>query len=140
MIPRQRPEELGPGPDGDAVLPADDSSHRSPDNVVDRAWASTDWTLTRAVRTARFWWVALAYLCGLFAWYAGQVHQSKYLAEIGFSPAVAAYALGLVGLTGIVRQIALGHLSDRIGREWAWTLAGLISDPLYRTRFPWTPS
>ncbi|HEV8673288.1 MAG TPA: MFS transporter [Methylomirabilota bacterium] len=125
LIPRQRPEELGLGPDGDAVLPGDGAGRRAADNVVDRAWASTDWTLGRAVRTARFWWVALAYLCGLFAWYAVQVHQTKYLTEIGFSPALAAYALGLVGLTGIVGQIALGHLSDRIGREWAWTLSGL---------------
>ena len=52
-----------------------------------------------------------------------QVHQTKYLIEIGFAPPVAAYALGFVGFTGIVGQIALGHLSDRIGREWVWTLA-----------------
>ena len=30
---------------------------------------------------------------------------------------------GLVGFAGIAGQIALGHLSDRIGREWVWTLA-----------------
>ena len=52
-----------------------------------------------------------------------QVHQTKYLIEIGFAPAVAAYALGFVGFTGIVGQIALGHLSDRVGREWVWTLS-----------------
>src|SRR5438132_1246363 len=34
-------------------------------------------------------------------------------------------ALGVVGLAGIVGQIALGWLSDRVGREWAWTLGGL---------------
>jgi MFS family permease len=38
---------------------------------------------------------------------------------------VAAYALGLVGLTGSVGQIALGYLSDRIGREWVWTISAL---------------
>ena len=37
------------------------------------------------MRTARFWWIALGYFCGLFAWYAVQVHQTKYLVEIGFS-------------------------------------------------------
>ncbi|HUJ75951.1 MAG TPA: MFS transporter, partial [bacterium] len=54
-----------------------------------------------------------------------QVHQTKYLVEIGMSPAAASFALGFVGLGGIVGQIGLGHLSDSIGREWAWTLAGL---------------
>src|SRR2546425_467501 len=31
------------------------------------------------------------------------------------------WALGFVSLVAIPGQIALGHLSDRIGREWAWT-------------------
>jgi MFS family permease len=37
----------------------------------------------------------------------------------------AAWALGFVSLAGIPGQIALGHLSDRIGREWVWTVGSL---------------
>jgi MFS family permease len=119
---RHRPEELGLAPDGD---PAPRPGERRADNVVDPVWAAVDWTLSRAVRTARFWWVFLGFVTGLMAWYAVQVHQTKYLIEIGFAPAVAATALGLVSFMGIGGQIGLGHLSDRIGREWAWTLACL---------------
>ena len=61
----------------------------------------------------------------LFAWYAVQVHQTKYLIEIGFGAAEAAWALGLVSLVAVPGQIALGHLSDRIGREWVWTIGNL---------------
>jgi MFS family permease len=93
--------------------------------VVDPAWAAVDWTLGRAVRTARFWWIATGYCSGLFAWYAVQVHQTKYLVEIGFTPTDAAWALGLVSVAGIPGQITLGHLSDRIGREWVWTVGSL---------------
>ena len=75
----------------------------------------------RAIRTARFWWLALGYFCGLYGWYAVQVHQTKYLLDIGFNPGVAAWALGVVSLLGIPGQILLGHLSDRVGREWIWT-------------------
>src|SRR5262249_58718367 len=39
-----------------------------------------------------------------------------------FSPGDAAWALGFVSLAGIPGQIALGHLSDRIGREWVWAV------------------
>ena len=49
-----------------------------------------------------------------------QVHQTKYLLDIGFSPSVAVWALGVVSLLGIPGQIWLGHLSDRVGREWIW--------------------
>jgi MFS family permease len=125
LVPRQRPEELGLRPDGESASPGGGAGRRPADDVVDPAWAAVDWTLGRAIRTTRFWWLALAYFGGLFAWYAVQVHQTKYLTELGFSPQFAAYALGLVGLTGIVGQIGLGHLSDRVGREWAWTLGGL---------------
>ncbi len=79
----------------------------------------------RAIRTARFWWLALGYFCGLYVWYAVQVHQTKYLLDIGFTPGVAAWALGMVSLLGIPGQILLGHLSDRVGREWIWTASGL---------------
>jgi MFS family permease len=49
-----------------------------------------------------------------------QVHQTKYLLDIGFSPNVAVWSLGAVSLLAIPGQIALGHLSDRVGREWMW--------------------
>jgi MFS family permease len=77
------------------------------------------------MRTSRFWWIAVGYFCALFAWYAVQVHQTQYLMEIGFSPALAAWALGMVSLAGIPGQIGLGYLSDRIGREFVWTVGSL---------------
>jgi MFS family permease len=33
---------------------------------------------------------------------------------------VAVWSLGMVSLLGIPGQILLGHVSDRIGREWVW--------------------
>jgi MFS family permease len=33
--------------------------------------------------------------------------------------------LGLVSLVAVPGQIALGHLSDRIGREWVWAIGNL---------------
>jgi MFS family permease len=123
LLLKRRPEDLGLEPDGDD---ASGSAAAGPAiDVMDPAWASVDWTLGRAMRTARFWWIAAGYLCGLFSWYAVQVHQTRYLVEIGFSPTYAAWALGLVSLAGIPGQIALGHLSDRIGREWVWTVGSL---------------
>jgi len=121
LLVRKRPEDIGLEPDGDVAPSA--FSAKPVSNIVDPAWAGTDWTLRRAIGTARFWWISLGYFCGLYIWYAVQVHQTKYLLDIGFSPAVAVWALGVVSLLGIPGQVLLGHLSDRIGREWVWAVS-----------------
>jgi len=123
LLLERRPEDMGLAPDGDVASRQTAASQTA--NVVDAAWAAVDWTLGRALRTSRFWWIAAGYFGGLFSWYAVQVHQTKYLIEIGFSPTYAAWALGFVSLVAIPGQIALGHLSDRVGREWIWTVGSL---------------
>ena len=123
LLLRKRPEDVGQLPDGDAAPTA--ASVPPPSNIVDPVWAATDWTLARALRTARFRWLALGYFCALYAWYAVQVHQTKYLQEVGFTSNRSAWALGLVSLIGVAGQISLGYLSDRIGREWIWAIANL---------------
>jgi MFS family permease len=124
LLLRQRPEDLGLVPDGGQAVPTSAASGATA-HIVDAAWVAVDWTLSRALRTARFWYIAVGYFCGLFAWYAVQVHQTKYLVEIGFSVTQAAWVLGGVSLAGIPGQIVLGHVSDRIGREWVWTVGSL---------------
>lgn len=126
LMVRKRPQDMGLLPDGDdhsdsAAMQA----KRATVMIVDPREAATDWTLSRALRTAPFWWLSLGFFCGLYSWYAVQVHQTKYLVEVGFSSTVAVWALGAVGLLGIPSQIVLGGLSDRIGREWIWTISGL---------------
>ncbi len=122
LLLRKRPEDVGLAPDGDAA-PASPSANKPVSNILDPVWAATDWTLDRALRTARFWWLALGFFGGLYAWYAVQVHQTQFLLDIGFSPGVAVWALGIVSLLGIPGQILLGHLSDRIGREAIWAIS-----------------
>jgi MFS family permease len=139
LLLRRRPEDIGLYPDG---APSVEAAQAHADNIVDPGWAAVDWTLGRALMTRRFWWLAAGYFGSLFTWYAVQVHQTKYLTEIGFSVQNAAWALGLVSLVAVPGQIALGHLSDRIGREWVWGIANagfvlcclaLIALPAYPT-------
>jgi MFS family permease len=121
LLLRRRPEDIGLAPDG-AVAVATPGAPAHHANVVDPAWVAIDWALARALRTARFWLIALAYFGALFAWYAVQVHQTKYLIEIGYGATDAAWTLGAVSLVAIPGQIALGHLSDRAGREIVWAI------------------
>jgi MFS family permease len=137
LLVRRRPQDMGMLPDGMRPASADGTpgaisgtlagTEKPPSvmtdrTVVDQAWVATEWTLPRAIRTARFWWIALGYFFALFSWYAVQVHQTAYLIEIGFSRLTAAWALGIVSVIAIPGQIGFGALSDRIGREWIWAI------------------
>jgi MFS family permease len=121
LLLRGRPAELELEPDGTSRR----QTGPAIPHVAADGEASSDWTLGQAMRTTRFRWLALSYFCALFTWYAVQVHQTKYLTEIGFDPQSAAWALGLVSLLAVPGQIALGHLSDRIGREWVWSIGNV---------------
>ncbi len=125
LLQRKQPSDLGLRPDGDDAPAANAAATAGapPDNVVDKDWVAIEWTLGRAMKTARFWWLALGFFSALWAFYAVQVHQTKYLVEVGFSADEAALALGLVGLIGVPGLLGLGYLSDRIGREWSWGIA-----------------
>lgn len=126
LLQRHRPKDLGLEIDGGQISDGETSQARQDDldrRIVDKEWIETDWTPAKAMRTGRFWWLMLAFVTSLYAWYAVQVHQTRYLIDVGISAELAAIALGLVGLTGVFGQIAVGALSDRIGRELAWTLS-----------------
>jgi MFS family permease len=113
LLLRKSPQDMGLQPDGAAAPSA--TAAAPPSNVVDTAWAAVDWTLGRAMRTARFWWIAFGYFCGLYAWYAVQVHQTKYLSRSGSSPPLRPGRWGSSVCS--FSQIALGHSrTDR--REW----------------------
>ncbi len=122
LLVTKRPEDIGLLPDGEKPGPGGDAAKKK-SNVVDADWVAIDWTVARAIRTARFWWLTAGFFCGGYIWYAVQVHQTKYLVEIGFSPMLAAWSLGLVAMVGIPGQILLGGLSDRYGRESMWALS-----------------
>lgn len=126
IFQRHRPEDVGLLPDGGPAPEKFNAAGKKidpADRIVDHAWVATEWTLPKAMRTSRFWWLMISFITALYAWYTVQVHQTRYLIDVGLSAESAAVALGLVGASGIGGQIAIGHLSDRIGREWAWTLA-----------------
>src|SRR5260370_1146652 len=95
LIVAKRPQDLGLLPDGERHA-AGGAATKRPSNIVDARWASVDWTLRKAARTARFWWLMLSSFCGGSIWSAVQVHQTKSRVDFGFPPMEAAWSLGVV--------------------------------------------
>jgi len=145
IFQRKSPNDLGLEPDGEIEkVELDDTDEKAvkDSRIVDHDWVNTEWTLLRALKTHRFWWLMVAFSSGLYVWYGVQVHQTRFLIDVGISTEIAALALGLVGLMGIGGQIGLGYLSDKIGREWGWTigLLGFAATYILLVVIPFWPS
>lgn len=81
------------------------------------------WTLAAALRDGRYWALAGVFFSGSLATQMLLVHQVAYLVDHGLSPIAAASVSGVVGLASIVGKTAWGVLSDRAGREVAYTIS-----------------
>jgi MFS family permease len=81
------------------------------------------WTIASAIRTWRFWGVAVVYFTGNFVTQMLMIHQIAYLVDHGVSAMTAAAIGGAVGLVSIGAKVGWGILSDRNSRETACTLA-----------------
>jgi MFS family permease len=127
FVVRYHPRDMGLFRDG---LPESQegrtSSGKGTLRVVDPAWAAVDWTLSKAVRTSRFW---LFCLTTFSLWGINQnillAHQVAFAIDMGYSKLYAASVLSLFGLTYAIGSLG-SLISDRIGREVTITLATAI--------------
>jgi MFS family permease len=124
LFHRRSPEDVGQFPDGITpdshgiqTLPPKESpgDTRSPN-------LSRQWTLRTALCTRTFWWVALMNFSAGFVVHMLVVHQAAHVVDVGYNTTLAALVVGLVGLLRSPGGILCGFLSDRAGREIAYTL------------------
>lgn len=127
FVVRYHPRDMGLFRDG---LPESQegrtSSGKGTLRVVDPAWAAVDWTLSKAVRTSRFW---LFCLTTFSLWGINQnillAHQVAFAIDMGYSKLYASAVLSLFGLTYAIGSLG-SLISDRIGREVTITLATAV--------------
>lgn len=124
---RYRPQEVGLSPDGEAPKVEKSLSRaeaaRADDLVVDKEWASREWTLGSASRTRRFWLIVVARFLELAAVQMLLTQQAIYFVDRGFDAMLAASVVGTVGIVGSVGKIMWGLVTDRIGRELGYFMA-----------------
>ena len=127
FVVRYHPRDMGLFRDGlPETKEGRTSSGKGTLRVVDPAWAAVDWTLSKAVRTGRFWLICLTTFS---LWGINQnillAHQVAFAIDMGYSKLYAASVLSLFGLTYAIGSLG-SLISDRIGREVTITLATAI--------------
>ena len=101
----------------DAILP----ESRDP-AAFDQTWSSRPWTIRQVMATRQFWLLFFAFFLGNLTSQTVLTHQVAFFVDRGMDALSASYIVGLVGATSVVAKIFLGTLSDRVGREAAYTV------------------
>jgi MFS family permease len=126
LLIRRSPQEKGFLPDGAPQKPPQPEEPVEPQIGEDR-WATTTWTLSRAMKTYQFW---LLFLIGFFLLgFAEQIaiaHQVYFFRDVGFEPMVAAKIYSVFGIAFIIGTLCT-FLSDRFGREKIFIPSCLLS-------------
>jgi MFS family permease len=86
-----------------------------------------DWVLKTALRSPRFWLAGGCFLCGGCVTQILLMHQFAFMVDHGIAKTQSSFIAGLIGISSIAGQLFWGHLSDRIGREQAYSLAAICN-------------
>jgi MFS family permease len=85
------------------------------------------YTLREAVATYAFWSVYASVTLGFASYALLLVHLVPYATDQGIDPAGAVGAVALIGMGALLGRMALGTVSDRIGRRWTLRLAYVVN-------------
>ena len=118
LLLRHKPREVGQYPDGLKQPEAPSGALDLQKNVNQ---VSAEWTLSKAARSARFWFLIIFPFLSVTGIYIILVHNVKFLVDQGIDKMTAALIFSMVGVISSIFRIFWGWLSDRIGREITFT-------------------
>ena len=125
LLLRHKPEDMGyAGPDG--RLPEPSWAGKEAHNRARFAEPGFTWGVRQAVGTLNFWALMVFPMLSMIATYILSVHLVGFLIGRGMDKMAAATAFALIGVVSTPFRILWGSISDRIGRETAYTLSMLF--------------
>jgi len=119
---RHRPEELGLMPDG---LRGEEKLNNGVLGSMEPERPQMDWTFKKVLGVKSFWALLGLILFAMMGVFIVIVHHVKFLVDTGIDKMTVAMVFGLIGIISSGFRIFWGWLSDRIGRELAYTM-GMI--------------
>ena len=127
LLIRYHPRERGLHPDGDLEdRETSAASEEGASYIANQAWVAISWTLPKAIRTGRFWFLCLAVfsMWGMTE-HIMVTHHVAYATDLGYSEIYVSSVFALFGILFCLGSAA-GLISDRIGREPTTTIGTVI--------------
>ena len=92
---------------------------------ADSVMPAHDWTVATAIRSRSFRFAVLAFFAGGCLSQLLIMHQFAFMVDHGVAKTMGSIIVGIIGVTSIPGKMMWGALSDRVGRELAFT-GGLV--------------
>src|SRR6202048_4543098 len=113
LLTKDRPQELGLAPLGEASMPP--VPPRPTDNFVLLSLKA----LRLGSQQLVFWVLAATFfICGLSSYGLTQTHFVPYCGDLGFPLVTSASLLAMIGVCDLIGTIGSGWLSDRFDNRW----------------------
>ena len=128
LMVRSRPEDIGLLPDG-AREPTPEVLAAQRQVQGNRPQARTERSMTRrqAMRTYAFWLLILAFFLAMLGMGGFHANWIPYFEDIGFSPAVGAWAATAYGVCSISIRLVWGLVADRFPVRYLLVVQALLT-------------
>jgi MFS family permease len=128
---RRAPQDLGLQPEGFPPPGSAEAIRTGSDElagvkILNPEWAETDWSLSRSLKTYRFWALTGVMLTSGLGGGIIMHHLVAMVIDQGHSRETAALVFSLAGMMAAAGRLS-GFLSDRVGREAAFTFVGILN-------------
>ena len=111
IFARTRPEDIGLLPDG--IQSA--SPEHIPVKIDKNPYPiEDDWDIKSALKTPAIWMITILNSANIFSMMMMNTHQVAHLTDMGFSPVIAASALGILGGISAIGRLSGGALGQRV--------------------------
>ena len=130
LMVRSRPEDIGLLPDGATAPeppPAPGALRQAQGERSSAPRAELSFTRRQAVRTYAFWLLVLAFFLSMLGMGGFHANWIPYFQDIGFSPAVGAWAATAYGVCSISIRLVWGIVADRFPVRYLLVVQALLT-------------
>ena len=130
LMVRSRPEDIGLLPDGATAPeppPAPGALRQAQGERSNSPRAERSFTRREAVRTYAFWLLVLAFFLSMLGMGGFHANWIPYFQDIGFSPAVGAWAATAYGVCSISIRLVWGLVAERFPVRYLLVVQALLT-------------
>lgn len=118
---KEQPSDLGQTPDGEVLSEVSKDKGTKGKSL----FTTFEWTPEQAYKTSSYWVILIGACVVQYPFFFFTAHWILAMKGIGFSPAIAAFSMGIFTMMGVPAKLLAGFLMDKIAARYVFILGFL---------------